>query len=345
MATTIGVEAPSAPFPRLRYMGSKYRLLPALTAVFRSLEPFDTVLDAFSGSAVVAHSLKLAGHSVTTNDFLQFAATVARATVQNDDARLTEEDVATLTGPPADDRDFIRSTFRDVYFDDVDNAFLDSAWSHIARLDGHRKDLAVAALCLASARKQPRGVFSFVGRRYDDGRRQLHTPLRTLFVEAVRDYNDAVVCTGRRHVALCGDVFAVAPAGFDVVYLDPPYAPPRDDNCYMKRYHFLEGLSVYWEGQRIMEHTATKKLPKPFTPFSYKHTIGPAVSALIDRFQASTIVMSYGSNALPALDDLLAIFRQHGRTPEVTAVDHRYSFGTRGEAQRREAVEYIIVAR
>ena len=29
----------------------------------------------------------------------------------------------------------------------------------------------------------------------------------------------------------------------DLVYLDPPYAPPSDDNDYIKRYHFLEGLS------------------------------------------------------------------------------------------------------
>ena len=58
-----------------------------------------------------------------------------------------------------------------------------------------------------------------------------------------------------------------------VVYIDPPYAPPHDDNCYIKRYHFLEGLAVYWKGLRIMEGTKSKKLEKRFTSFSYKRTI------------------------------------------------------------------------
>jgi DNA adenine methylase/adenine-specific DNA-methyltransferase len=50
-------------------------------------------------------------------------------------------------------------------------------------------------------------------------------------------------------------VFSIKPKGVDLVYLDPPYVPRSDDNCYMKRYHFLEGLSCYWKGLRIMENT------------------------------------------------------------------------------------------
>ena len=40
----------------------------------------------------------------------------------------------------------------------------------------------------------------------------------------------------------------------DLVYLDPPYVPRADDNCYIKRYHFLEGLSTYWQGRRVPPH-------------------------------------------------------------------------------------------
>ena len=54
------------------------------------------------------------------------------------------------------------------------------------------------------------------------------------------------------------------------MYFDPPYVPRADDNCYMKRYHFLEGLSCYWKGLRIMENTRVKKIEKPYTPFSYR---------------------------------------------------------------------------
>ncbi|HUZ38077.1 MAG TPA: hypothetical protein VMV17_17275 [Streptosporangiaceae bacterium] len=84
-----------------------------------------------------------------------------------------------------------------------------------------------------------------------------------------------------------------------MVYLDPPYAPPRDDNCFIKRYHFLEGLSVYWRGQQIMENTRTKKLAKRYTPFSYARTVTDALRRTFGQFQDSIIVASYSSNAVP----------------------------------------------
>src|SRR5579863_10711205 len=74
-------------FPRLRYMGSKYRLIPHLAEVFTELGG-RTALDAFSGSGVVSYLLKALGYQVTSNDFLAFPAAIARATVVNQSERL-----------------------------------------------------------------------------------------------------------------------------------------------------------------------------------------------------------------------------------------------------------------
>jgi adenine-specific DNA-methyltransferase len=166
-----------AAYPRLRYMGSKYKVLPFLRDIFAELE-FDTVLDAFSGSGVVAYALKAMGKAVTANDFLTFAATVARATVENPGIRLDEADLADLLSPSIDGRDFISRTFKGLYFPDADHAFLDAAWSHIDFLPPYKRDIAIAALCLAAARKQPRGVFTITDLRYDDGRRFLRARWR-----------------------------------------------------------------------------------------------------------------------------------------------------------------------
>ncbi len=331
-------------FPRLRYMGSKYKVVPALVDIFSAIE-FDTVLDAFSGSGVVAYALKAMGKQVTTNDFLAFAATIARATIANSSTQLNQTDVGRILSPNADGRDFIRRTFRGLYFPLDDLAFLDTAWSHIEGMEGPRRDLALAALCLAAARKQPRGVFTVTDLRYDDGRRQLHTPLADLFVEAVTEYNAAVFDNGRTHQVLCQDVFNLHPDGYDVVYLDPPYAPPRDDNCYIKRYHFLEGLAVYWRGQRILPETKTKKLEKRYTPFSYKTTIREALARTFSCFRRSTIVLSYSSNSVPDADEVTALLKAEKSSVEVYTLPHRYSFGTHSAALRREAHEYIFVAR
>lgn len=333
----------AAQFPRLRYMGSKYRLVPALAQVFSELGG-STALDAFSGSGVVSYALKALGYSVTSNDFLNFPAAIATATVQNQSVRLTSEEIDLICGSPADDRDFIQSTFEGLYFTAEDRRFLDSAWSHIDQMTGSKRALAISALVLSAARKQPRGVFTFTNLRYDDGRRDLRLSLREHFRERALGYNEVVFDSGRPCRTMVGDVFDVN-QHHDLVYLDPPYAPPKDDNCYIKRYHFLEGLSVYWRGQMILEKTRTKKLAKPFTPFSYKRTIEPALEQMFDKFKESAIVLSYSSNAVPDARTIEAILRDSKDDVEIRRLDHRYSFGTHSAAQRRKVDEYLFIAR
>jgi adenine-specific DNA-methyltransferase len=329
-------------FPRLRYMGSKYRLIPHLAGVFAELGG-RTALDAFSGSGVVSYLLKAQGYQVTANDFLTFPSVIARATVVNQDQILTAADIEEICGPPADDRDFIRHTFDGLYFTGADREFLDSAWSHIDRMSGHRRDMALSALLLAAARRQPRGVFTVTGLRYDDGRRDLRMPLREQFGQRAGDYNRVVFDSGQPCTARSGDVFALPPSGYDVVYLDPPYAPPRDDNCYIKRYHFLEGLSVYWRGQAIMENTRTKKLAKRYTPFSYTRTVTGALQRTIRQFSESAIVLSYSSNAVPGADVIEALLREVKDSVEVRLIDHTYTFGTHPAAERRAVSEYLFI--
>jgi adenine-specific DNA-methyltransferase len=335
--------ARAAVFPRLRYMGSKYRLLPELAAVFAQFGG-GSALDAFSGSGVVSYLLKTMGYRVTANDFLTFPAVIARATVANQGITLTPGDIDTICGPAADDRDFIQRTFRGLYFTGEDLRFLDSAWSHIDRLAGHRQALAISALVLAAARRQPRGVFSVTGRRYDDGRRDLRLSLREHFRLRAADYNRVVFDSGQPCSAVSGDVFDLPPGPWDVVYLDPPYAPPRDDNCYIKRYHFLEGLAGYWRGQHILEHTRTKKLPKRYTPFSYRQTVTGALRRAVAQFRDTPIVLSYSSNAVPGAAAIEALLREVRAHVEVRPIEHRYSFGTHLAARRRTVSEYLFIA-
>ena len=134
---------------------------------------------------------------------------------------------------------------------------------------------------------------------YDDGRRDLRLSIEEHFLEQVEAFNRVVFDNGRRHTVKRADVFSLKPSGVDLVYLDPPYVPRSDDNCYMKRYHFLEGLSCYWKGVRIMEDTRVKKIEKPYTPFSYRKTAIEAFDRLFRLYRDSIIVLSYSSNGYP----------------------------------------------
>lgn len=334
-------------YPRLRYMGSKYRLAPHLAATFNGLGG-STLLDAFSGSGFVGYLAKGMGYEVTSNDYLHFPSVISRASMVNDCTQLSDELVAKITGPAADDRSFIQDTFRDVFFTAEDRVFLDSAWSHIDAMEGFEKDIALAALILSAARKQPRGVFTISGdlSRYDDGRRDLSLPLRDHFKERVAEYNGTVFPTALPGCAFTGDVMDLGDSVYDIVYLDPPYAPPTDDADYTKRYHFLEGLSDYWVGREIMQETKTKKIPKQHSLFANKRTIEDALDATFEKFQDSgAIVLSYSSNALPGLKRLKEMLGTYKAKVTVKEIDHQYHFGTHAAATRRSVQEYIITGR
>lgn len=331
-------------YPRFRYMGSKYKVVDPLLDIFRSLN-FDTALDAFSGSGVISYALKAMGKAVTANDFLSFATTIARATTENQDVLLEPGDVELILSPNADGRNFIQQKFKGLYFSDEDHAFLDSAWSHFDALASYKRDIAIAALCLATARKQPRGVFTITDLRYDDGRRDLRMSMREQFLRAVDDINHVVFDNGEKCRVFCGDIFTLdSDDHYDLVYLDPPYAPPKDDNCYIKRYHFLEGLSVYWQDLEIMEHTKTKKLRKRYTPFSYKRTVADALARTFEQFKDSTIVLSYSTNAVPNAKEILGLLSRVKHHVDVMHVPHRYSFGTHDRATRRSVNELVFLA-
>lgn len=327
-------------------MGSKYRLLPHLANVFEELGGH-TALDAFSGSGVVSYLLKQQGYAVHSNDYLRFPGIVATAGIVNHATKLTQADISRITGPAADDRSFIRDTFTGVFFTPDDLTFLDSAWSHIDQMTGHKRALAISALCLAAARKQPRGVFTITGdlSHYNDGRRDMRLSLRDHFAERAADYNRAVFSNGQRHKVTAVEVSELAEARYDVVYLDPPYAPPTDDNCYVKRFHFLEGLSRYWVGDTLMENTKSKKLPKVHTPFSHRSTIEEGFREVFKKFRESPIVLSYSSNALPNRETLVALMREFKDEVEVRAIPHTYHYGTHGAAVRRKVDEYLFIGR
>lgn len=328
-------------------MGSKYRLLPWIRDVLSRYD-FTSALDAFSGSGSVAYLLKTMGRRVVTNDFLNFCFTISHALVENAGTTISEAQAVRLleTDPLA--KDFIRRTFYGIFYSAGDLAFLDNTWSTISRLRSpYARSVALSALVRACMKRQPRGVFTVSGdpNRYDDGRRDLRMDLREHFLEQLAVYNAAVFDNGKRNIALRGDVFEIDAdeLGIDLVYLDPPYVPRSDDNCYVKRYHFVEGLSCYWRGYRIMQDTRVRKIEKKYTPFSYRHSAEEAFRKLFDRFRKQTIVLSYSSNGYPDLGILVGLLEAVGKRVTVYERDHRYHFGTHAGVKRAAVTEYLVV--
>lgn len=331
-------------YPRLRFMGSKFRLLPWIHDVVSPLE-FRTVLDAFSGSGCVSYLFKTMGKEVYSNDFLKFTHQLALGCVENPGLTVSDSEVELLLREKKSHNRFIRHTFEGIFFTPADLDFLDLVWSNLPKLDSvYKRALVISALIRSCVKKQPRGVFTVSGdlSNYDDGRRDLRLSLKEHFSESLQIFNQVVFDNGMNNRAFNEDALAVqAPA--DLVYMDPPYVPRADDNCYIKRYHFLEGLATYWEGLDLMESSKVKKLPKRHTPFSYRKSAVEAFDAMFRRYADSMLVLSYSSNGYPDLEVLTKLMKQYKSTVEVFEKDHRYHFGTHAGVNRAEVKEYLIL--
>lgn len=335
-----------ADYPELRYMGSKRRLLPWIHDVLAPLE-FDTVLDPFVGSGCVSYLMKAMGKRVVATDFLNFPATLAKATIQNNTHQLDGPAIKRLLRPlRRKSPGFVERTFEGVFYTLDDLRFIDRVSLNAMRLPNeYHQCLARAALIRSCLKRQPRGVFTVSGNlsRYDDGRRDLRLSIEEHFLEQIEVFNAVVFSNGKRNYARQNDVFSCRADAVDLVYLDPPYVPRSDDNCYIKRYHFLEGLSCYWRGLEIDKTTKVKKIPKRFTPFSYRRTAIEAFDRLFHRFRNQSIVLSYSSNGFPDLDVLTELMSRYKKKVTVHKKPHRYHFGTHGGVSRALVDEYLIV--
>lgn len=332
-------------YPEMRYMGSKKRLLPWIRSVLDTLD-FESALDPFSGTGCVGYLMKSMGRRVVASDYLNFSSLVARATIENNGHRLDGRAIKALMEPTRSAHGFIERNFAGVFYTRSDLQFLDRVSDNIRQLENpHEQALAFSALFRSCLKRQPRGVFTVSGdlSRYDDGRRDLRLSLEEHFLEQIEVYNAAVFDNGRKNAALRSDVFELPRRKVDLVYLDPPYVPRSDDNCYIKRYHFIEGLSCYWQGLPIDETTKVRKIAKRYTPFSYRRTAVEAFDRMFTRFARSTIVLSYSSNGYPDLDQLVSLLRAHKNRVQVFEKPHRYHFGTHEGVERASVTEYLIV--
>lgn len=344
------VPAPLPPqamkYPSTRYMGSKNKLLTEIWAVASQFE-FETALDLFSGSGVVGYMLKSHGKTVVSNDYMAMSATFAKAMIENNEITLSQNETLALLEPKNPVDRFVETTFQGLYFNDDDNRLIDIVRANIKAVKNpYKRAIAMSALIRACLKKRPRGIFTYVGHRYDDGRKDLLMTFRAQFLEAVDMVNAAVFNNGKQNKARNGDAMSLKNRDSGLVYIDPPYYSPLSDNEYVRRYHFVEGLARDWQGVEIQEHTVTKKFKSYPTPFSSRKGAAEAFDMLFKRFRESVLVVSYSSNSQPTLDEMVAIMAKHKRHIEVVPVDYKYSFGNQGHKvgdNNNDVQEYIFV--
>lgn len=330
-------------YPPTRYMGSKSKLLEAIWSVTKDFD-FDSVLDLFSGSGIVGYMYKCAGKAVTSNDYMAMSAVFSKALIENNHVILSDDDICALLAPPESNDHFVETTFSGLYFSDEDNAFIDSLRSNISSLNApYKRALATAALIRACMKKRPRGIFTYTGMRYDDGRLDIKKSIEQHFVEAVEVMNCAVFDNQKTNISLWHDALSLNVTAPDLVYIDPPYFTPQSDNEYVRRYHFVEGLARDWQDVEIQSQTKTKKFRSYPTPFSTLEGTRKAFEEIISIYRSSILVISYSSNSQPSKEEIISMLSQHKKHVTVVPVDYTYTFATTRNVKRNEVQEYLFV--
>ena len=249
---------------------------------------------------------------------------------------------------PISKESFISDTFKDLYFTDEENQFLDQIRANIDLLENEfKKSLAISALTRACMKKRPRGIFTFIGHRYDDGRKDIRKSLKDHFIDNIYNFNNAVF-DNEKNCQANNEMSQELEKTADLVYLDPPYYSPKSDNDYVRRYHFVEGLAKKWDGLEIQEHTITKKFKSYQSPFSKRESAFNAFHSLIEKHKESIIAISYSSNSIPTKEELTNILKEYKSDVIVHEIDHTYSFGNQNHKTGNKAnkvKEYLFIGK
>lgn len=332
-------------YPPTRFMGSKSKLLSEIWSVASQFN-LNTVVDLFSGSGIVGYMFKAQGKSVISNDYMAMSATFTKAMVENNTITLLLDEAKQLLIAHKESDHFVYTKFQGLYYTDEENDLIDTLRTNIAAIhDPYKHAIAMTALIRACTKKRPRGIFTYTGHRYDDGRKDLQKPLAEQFLDAVEAVNSAVFDNGKVNRSKHGDAMDLRVEQADLVYIDPPYYSPLSDNEYVRRYHFVEGLARDWKGVEIQEYTQTKKFKSYPTPFSTRKGAADAFDKLFKKFANSILIVSYSSNSLPTQDEMVAIMAKYKQHVEVIPIDYKYSFGNQNEAKthRNSVQEYLFV--
>ncbi|TLD42819.1 MAG: ulcer associated adenine specific DNA methyltransferase [Candidatus Jettenia ecosi] len=323
-------------FPSTRFQGSKLKIADWIWEGIKDLR-FQTVLDAFGGTGSMAYVLKQKGKTVTYNDILKFNYYIGLALVENDSVILSNEDVnfllkrhggiAYLT--------FIAETFKDVYYTDKENRWIDMVVANIRLLnDKYKQALAYFALFQACIAKRPFNLFhrKNLYLRFADIKRNFgnkatwDTPFEAHFRRFVKEANNAVFSHGQRNRALNLDVFDVK-GDFDLVYIDTPYISKKGVGIdYLGFYHFLEGLVNYEIWSDMIDYKSKhKRLKIKPSVWADKNKIHAAFNQLFQKFRDSIIVVSYRSDGIPSVEELAGMLSKYKRTiHEIRRKDYKY---------------------
>ena len=331
------------------YIGNKYFILEHLWK--HTPKEAKSVLDAFSGGANVGYFLKKKGLRVVSNDKLAYSYHIARAVVENSTETLSEGDISAILAENSAAGDFCVKNFAGYYFTKPILAFLDQIWANIQKLEGYKKDLALAALGWTVVGKAKFGEFSRskqTSHGKADEERQTsisNVPLsefKALLEANIGKANRLVFDNGQKCLATKKEALdAIGATDCDMVYADPPYVTEFAFQDSERKLHFVEGLMTMWKGKELRDNALRDfESGTKYTRESIGVLIGDVVKASAGRM----LLLSYRDKAFPDEKTIKGFLEASFSTTKVSAIEVEYEISkTDSEANGRFARELLFL--
>ena len=349
-------------FPSTRYQGSKRKMIPWLYKIFKEIE-FETVLDAFGGSASVSYLMKKMGKSVTYNDYLKFNYYVGKAIIENSSTILSKLDIERFyTNKNIITQKIVQNNFENIYYYPEENVWIDNTVNLISSMNSnaknvleYKKAIAFYALFQACLIKRPFNLFhrKNLYLRNNNVERSFgnfiswEKPFEYYFQKFINEANSLIFNNMKRCESLNKSVFEIKENNYDLVYLDPPYFRKNSSNetsFYKKNYHFLEGLANYSDWEKLIdENTPNKRFKAEGTSqdFGTENMID-SFEKLFEQFRQSKIVVSYKSGGIPSINKIVSLLKKRKKIVFTKSIHYKYALNHQnGDAKKNREVLII----
>lgn len=322
------------------YIGSKQKLIDWIWK--HTPEGVDSVIDAFSGSAVVSYMYKTKGLRVVANDRLRYSYHAARAIVENKSVRISEDELAALLADNPKAGTFVQDNFKGIFFAKGVHGVIDNIRANANKLEGYKKDIALFAIgktCMSG-----KGGFGHFSSSTDYGKRQ-DTPeeFKERFAGNIARINALIFDSGKECKAYNKDINDVLPESkVDLAYFDPPYATEFSTTNYEKSYHFVEGLMTYWDGLKIVSDSKTHHYETDHKTVTKANASEFFSTFLTSAKHIPNWLISYRDHAYPNEGEMKGIIQASGMTSRMQSREHKYHISSK-HSENSTAMERLFV--
>jgi adenine-specific DNA-methyltransferase len=336
----------------IKYLGSKRRLVPALTLLAEA-SAARTAVDLFCGTTRVAQAMKGLGIDVTAVDTARFAHVLSECYVATDPRadptiiqRATDavDRLNAVAGRPG----YVTTTFCEEarYFRPENGARIDAVREVIQR---DYSDTDLWPVLITSLLEAADRVDSTTGLQMAYLKHWAPRAFQPLVLRV------PVLLPGPGR-ALRGDATVLAGSDqlgpVDLAYLDPPYNQHRYDS----NYHVWETI-VAWDAPAHYGVACKRedlRDPSLKSAFNGRRSMPPALAQVIAAVEAEVVLLSYNNESWLSFDELISLCAGRGYV-EVLAFDSARYVGARigihnptgrkvGSVSHLRNTEYVVVA-